>query len=115
MAVLCAALSGVVGGLFGLSGPPMVIYFLAAMPDKKSYLGTIQTFFFFTGVYTLGFRIYAGVYGANLVVLTMLGMASVWIGMFVGDKIVNKLDAMMMKKFIYVFLGLSGLLNTFQS
>lgn len=114
MAVFCSSLSGIVGGLFGISGPPMVIYFLAVLPEKKSYLGTIELFFFFTGIYNLVFRIFAGIYGVNLVVYTLLGMAAVWIGMFVGDKIVNRMDVAIMKKVTYVFLGLSGLLNIFK-
>ncbi len=47
---VCAVISGVMGGLFGIGGPPMVIYFLAALDDKEKYLGTIQTFFFITTV-----------------------------------------------------------------
>ncbi len=111
MAVFCAALSGVVGGLFGISGPPMVVYFLSALDDKEEYLGTLQLFFFFAGIYTLLFRIYSGIYTADLFAYSIIGLSGVFIGMQFGYKIVDRLDKNRMKKIIYVFLGLSGVLN----
>ena len=110
-AILCATLSGIVGGLFGISGPPMVLYFLSALDHKEQYLGTLQLFFFWAGVYTLLFRIYSGIYTMNLVMYSALGLVGIYIGMQFGYKIVNRLDKERMKKIIYLFLGLSGIIN----
>ena len=110
-AILCAALSGIVGGLFGISGPPMVIYFLSALDNKEQYLGTLQLFFFWAGVYTLSFRIYSGIYTMNLLKFSALGLVGIYLGMRLGYKIVDRLDKDRMKKIIYLFLGLSGIVN----
>lgn len=45
----CGALSGICGGLFGISGPPASLFYLAATDTKEEYLGTLNAFFFLHG------------------------------------------------------------------
>lgn len=111
VAVACASVSGALSGLFGIGGPLMVIYFLSALPDKEQYLGTLQTFFFFTNFYALLFRVYSGVYTVELLGYTLIGMAAIFVGMRLGYIIVDRLNKEKMKKIIYLFLGLSGVMN----
>ena len=108
---VCATLSGAVSGLFGIGGPPMVIYYLAALPGKEEYLGTIQAFFFITGLYTFGFRIFTGIYTWDLVPLTLLGMAAIILGKKIGNAVIDKINAETMRKLVYAFLALTGVLN----
>lgn len=110
-ATVCATVSGVVGGLFGIGGPPMVIYFLAALDDKEKYLGTIQLFFLITGVWTLIFRIINGIYTLDLVPYTVLGVAGIMVGKKIGVRIVDRINADTMRKLVYGFLGFAGLTN----
>lgn len=108
---ICSVISGFAAGLFGISGPPMVLYFLAAIDDKKQYLGTIQSFFFLTGAYTTILRAFEGIYTVDMIPFTIAGLAAVTVGRIAGNHIVERIDADVMKKVIYVFLGLSGVLN----
>ena len=108
---ICAVISGIMGGLFGIGGPPMVIFFLAALDDKEEYLGTIQFHFFVTGVYMLVFRIYKGIFTIDMIPYTILGMVGMMIGKKIGTKIVDRINADTMKKLVYAFLGVSGFLN----
>ena len=110
-ATVCGTLAGILGGLFGIGGPPMVIYFLAALDDKEEYLGTIQLHFFITGVYMLLFRIYKGIFTMDMIPYTILGMVGIMIGKKIGTKIVDRINAETMKKLVYAFLGVSGFLN----
>ena len=110
---ICAIISGIMGGLFGIGGPPMVIYFLAAIDDKDRYLGTIQTFFFITGAYTFIFRVINGIYTMDLIPYTILGVAGIMIGTVLGRKFVDRINADTMKKMVYLFLGFAGLTNLF--
>ena len=110
-ATICAMISGFMGGLFGIGGPPMVIYFLAALDSKEAYLGTLQAFFFITGMYTFKFRIINGIYTMDLVPYTLLGVVGILIGTKVGRMVVNKINADTMKKLVYLFLGFAGLTN----
>ena len=110
-ATVCGTLAGILGGLFGIGGPPMVIFFLAALDDKEEYLGTIQFHFFVTGVYMLFFRIYKGIFTMDMIPYVILGMAGMMIGKKIGTKIVDRINADTMKKLVYAFLGVSGFLN----
>ena len=110
-ATVCGTLAGILGGLFGIGGPPMVIYFLAALDSKEEYLGTIQFHFFVTGVYMLFFRIYKGILTMDMIPYILLGMAGIMIGKKIGTKIVDRINADTMKKLVYGFLGVSGFLN----
>ena len=110
-ATICGALSGVVGGLFGIGGPPMVIFFLAALDDKEKYLGTIQFFFLVTSLYTFIFRIINGIYGIDLIPFSLIGIVGILVGKAIGTRIIDKINADTMKKLVYAFLGFSGLTN----
>jgi len=110
-ATVCGTLAGILGGLFGIGGPPMVIYFLAALDDKEKYLGTIQFYFFITGVYMLFFRMLNGIYTINLVPYTLLGIVGIMAGKKIGTMIVDRINADTMKKLVYAFLGVAGFLN----
>ena len=110
---ICSLISGVASGLFGIGGPPMVVYFLAVLQDKKRYLGTIQFFFFITGSYNFILRILKGIYTAKMIPYTLLGIVAVMIGKHIGEKIVDRINRDTMQKVIYVFLGLTGLMNLF--
>ena len=110
-ATICGSLAGVLCGLFGIGGPPMVIYFLAALDDKEKYLGTIQFYFFITGVHMLIFRTINGIYTADLIPYTILGIVGIMVGKKIGTKIVDRINADTMKKLVYAFLGVAGFLN----
>ena len=54
------SVSGVMGGLFGMHGPPVVLYLVASEPDKDHYMGMIQTYAVITNVTMLAVRAYNG-------------------------------------------------------
>ncbi len=113
-ALICGGLSGVTGGLFGIGGPPMVIYFLAGLDDKLSYIASIQLFFFLTGSYTMLLRVINGIYTADLLIYTAIGMVAIHVGKLIGIRIVDRINTEMMRKMVYIVLGISGLLYTIQ-
>lgn len=110
-AAVCATLSGIVGGVFGIGGPPMVIYYLSALEDKREYLGTIQAFFCFTNTYTLIIRLIKGYYTAELLLPTVIGAAAILLGQLLGGKIQSKINGDTMRKLVYAFLGVTGVIN----
>lgn len=110
--LVCSAVSGIGGGFFGIAGPPMVVYFLAlAGDDKKCYIGTIQFFFFVTGLFVTVVRIMEGIITLKLLVLLIPGILGIFIGNLIGTKILSKINATVMRKMIYGFLALSGVVT----
>lgn len=109
---VCGGISGTASGLFGIGGPPMVLYFLALTgSDKLAYLGTIQTFFNVTSLYTTGLRVINGIFTWKLVPFILCGMVGILFGKAIGTRVVSKINADTMKKLVYAFMAFAGILN----
>lgn len=106
---IAGGLSGVMGGLFSMSGPPIVVYMLSTNTEKEEYLGTIQTFFLITNVYTSVLRILKGMVTLDMLWLVGAGMICSGLGFIVGVRLLKRIDAAMLKKIIYGFMAISGL------
>lgn len=111
VSILCIVISGICDGLFGIGGPLMVIYFLAKTSSKEEYLGTIQCFFLINVLYSTIFRIFNSIITIDLMPGIGLGMLGILVGLFVANKIVDRLDGGLVKKLTYVIIGLCGLSN----
>jgi len=110
-AIVCAAISGVSSGLFGIGGPLMAIYFVSATRSKEEYSGTIQGLFCLTGTANLLMRAGQGIYTVDLIPLTLFGFVAINLGKILGLKIVSSLDSNLMKKVVYAFVGVSGVVT----
>ena len=113
-AVVCSAISGVTSGLFGIGGPLMAVYFVSASDGKESYIANLQFLFALTNVVNFITRISRGFYTLDLVPVTLLGFAGITLGKKFGLKILDRMDLEGMKKGVYAFVGLSGILNVIQ-
>lgn len=113
-ACVCSAISGVTSGLFGIGGPLMAVYFVSASRDKESYIANIQFLFAVTNIVNFITRITRGIYTADLIPVTLLGFAGITLGKLVGLRILDRLNLEMMKKGVYAFVGLSGLITVLQ-
>lgn len=111
-AVICSSISGAAGGFFGIGGPPMVPYYLAAVGDDKlAYLATIQMFFGLTNISGTAARALSGIMTFELAVCAVPGFAGLLLGTGIGMKIVNRIHAEQMKTIIYYFLAVAGLVT----
>lgn len=54
------AASGIMGGLFAMHGPPVVLYLIVSEPDKDHYMGMIQTYAVVTNITMLAVRAFNG-------------------------------------------------------
>lgn len=109
--VLCSVVSGICSGLFGIGGPPIAVYFLAATDSKESYIGNLQFLFSVSSILNLCTRWAAGIYTADLIPLTAAGFVSINLGKWLGLRILGRLDTEAVKKIVYLFIGISGALN----
>ena len=113
-AVVCSVISGVCSGLFGIGGPLMALYFVSAIRDKEEYIGTIQFLFASTGLLNLVTRMFNGIYTFDLLPITVLGFVGITVGKKIGLKILHLLDGEKMKKLVYAYVGISGILTVVQ-
>ncbi|MDD8049031.1 MAG: sulfite exporter TauE/SafE family protein [Thomasclavelia sp.] len=108
---ICGFISGVCDGLFGVGGPLMVLFFLSLTSSKEEYLGTIQAFFFIVCAYNFIFRVYRGIFTIDLLGFGIISVIAVFVGLQIGNKIVDKIDIEMTKKITYILIGVSGLIT----
>lgn len=110
-AFVCAALGAVVDAFFGIGGPTLVVYFMAILPHKREYLGTIQCFFFTTSLYGTLMRFWKGQLTPDLLPLLALAAVALLLGAALGGKVVEKIDTSRMKVCVYGFIGVAGLIT----
>ena len=102
-------LSGLMGGVFNMPGPPMVLYCTVTSQSKEEYLATTQFYFLvlllFRIVYMWMRRGLSDLVISHtpVVVVGSLG------GMFLGLWLFKKLSSKTIKKIVYVLMILSGL------
>ena len=110
-ALACGIGSGFFGGLFSVGGPLSAIYFLAVSKDKESYIANLQFLFIITNTVNTLVRIRYGIFTAELIPLAIVGIIGINLGKIAGLKIVDRIDIELMKRIIYIFIGISGAIN----
>ena len=102
--------SGIMGGLFGMHGPPVVLYLISSEPDKDHYMGMIQTYAVITNVAMLAVRALKGyvtpVVGATYL-YALVGLA---VGVLLGNLAFRHIPNRIFSYVVYAYIGVSGLI-----
>lgn len=115
IALLCGAVSGVFAGLFGVGGPLISLYYITITKSRATYIATLQFFFVLSSFTALTTRVLQGYYTLDLLPYTIVGILGIAAGKHLGLMVVEKLDGAKLKKIIYVFVGISGVINVIQN
>jgi len=108
---IAGGLSGIMNGLFAMGGPPMVIYFMVSSKDMKEYLATIQMYFALSNIYTTAIKAAAGYVTSEVLVFYVIALISAFVGVFFGKKVFNRCKPAVLKKAVYGFMAVSGVIN----
>lgn len=103
-------LSGMMGGLFGMQGPPAVLYFLSAARKKEEYLALAQCYFLIGNIFMTGYRASNGFLTPTVGLAWCYGLPAVLLGSWIGDKVFRRISVGVLRQIIYIYMGLSGLL-----
>lgn len=104
------SLSGVMGGFFGMQGPPAVIYFLSVTSNKDSYTAMAQTYFLVGNLMMTLYRANAGFVTSAVGVSWCVGVPAVLLGTWIGGKVYDRLSLPLLRKIVYLYIALSGVL-----
>lgn len=107
--LLAGTLSGLMGGMMSIGGPPMVLYCLDVTDSKEEYTATLQMYFFFSTLYLFLTHLFMGhitpqVWGFGAAALAGLGA-----GTTVGLKAFRKIRQNSFQKVVYGFMILAGI------
>ena len=114
-AILCGGISGVTSGLFGIGGPLLSLYFLPASGSKERYTANLQCSFFVTNLLNMFTRLSEGIMTADLIPLILVAFLAINVGKEVGLRILGRLNEEKLRRLVYLFVGLSGLLTLLQN
>lgn len=106
---VCGGAAGVLGALFSISVPPLVLYYSSNMEDKEGYMIALQaTLEIQTAVCLIG-RASFGMWPEGIWHLLPPLVLGLILGKFPGKHIYGRLDIEKLKKVIYLFVALLGL------
>ncbi len=102
-------LSGIMGGFFGMQGPPAVLYFISSEPNKECYMAMAQTYFLIGNFMMTIVRASNGFLTATVGRLYLISLAAVALGILLGSWAFRHIPARFFPYVVYSYIGLSGL------
>lgn len=107
--ITAGTLSGLMGGFFGMQGPPAVLYFVNSEKDKEHYLAVTQTYFLVGNIMMTIARAYNGFFTTAVSMGYIYGITGVVIGNLIGAWVFRHITGSILKYIIYAYIGISGL------
>jgi uncharacterized membrane protein YfcA len=78
--------SGVLGGIFGVSGPPIVIYLKYRIPEKDMFRAQIVLLIIFENVFRVFLYTYGGLFNPFNLTFALILLPAMAVGLFLGSK-----------------------------
>ncbi len=103
-------ISGLMGGFFGMHGPPAVLYFIAALKDKDEYMATAQAYFLITNVYMTLLRSANGFLTREVATYFIPCLIAVCIGTFLGALVFKRISTKVFPYVVYAYICISGII-----
>lgn len=107
--LLAGTLSGFMGGMMSIGGPPMVLYYLDATDTKEEYTATLQTYFLFSTVYLFMTHILMGHFSSQVFRYSIAALAGLGAGTVFGLSIFKKIKQDVFRKVVYLFMAFAGI------
>ena len=110
---IIGTISGVMGGMFAMPGPPVVIYCISSIEDKREYVVTLQAFSVLFNIFYTLFRAKVGFYSENTLWWWTAGLVGLMIGTAIGSRCSEHISNHRLKQIVYVMMILSGIVAIF--
>lgn len=104
------SLSGLMGGFFGMQGPPAVLYFISSEPDKNHYMAMAQTYFLIGNAMMTIVRASNGFLTATVGRNYMFCIAAVGIGTLLGSWAFKHIPGKIFPYVVYGYICVSGII-----
>tara|TARA_R110002096_G_scaffold273422_11_gene467311 strand:+ start:256 stop:1017 length:762 start_codon:yes stop_codon:yes gene_type:complete len=108
MAWPCGMLGGFFGGAFNIGGPPMVAYVYSQPWSKQQTVATLQAAFIAATGYRICLMGFNGYFDRSVFHLTLYTVIPTAIGIYVGGKLLDRVNRDRLKMAVFVFVGILG-------
>lgn len=103
-------LSGLMGGLFGMQGPPAVLYFIEVSETKEEYIAITQMYFLVGNIVMTCYRANEGFLTPTVWTAWCYGAGAVVLGTWLGSLIFRYLSLPLLRRIVFAYIALSGVL-----
>ena len=107
--VTIGSISGIMGGMFAMPGPPIVLYCISTLENKREYVTTLQAFSVVLNVFYTFFRAKAGFYSDDTWLCWVIGIVGAVIGSSLGERCFEIISNRTLKLIVYGMMIISGL------
>jgi uncharacterized membrane protein YfcA len=107
--VTIGSVSGVMGGMFAMPGPPLVLYCISTLEDKREYVTTLQAFSVVFNLFYTTFRLKVGFYSDDTWLWWVIGLVGTMIGSSLGSRCFELISNRTLKLIVYVMMIISGI------
>ena len=95
-------------GMFAMPGPPLVLYCISTIDDKREYVTTLQAFTVIINLCYTFIRFHAGFYSESTWLWWLVGLSGAVIGSFIGSRFFERISHRTLKNIVYVMMIVSG-------
>ena len=106
---IIGAVSGFMGGVFAMPGPPVVLYSIQAISDKRQYIATLQAFSVIFNIFYTIFRARVGFFTESTISYWAIGLAGLIIGAWLGSRCFEYISRDTLKRIVYIMMMVSGI------
>lgn len=103
-------ISGLMGGFFGMQGPPAVLYFVQSEPDKDHYLAMMQHYLLLGNVMMTCVRWKNGFVTPTVGIDYLYGIGGVAIGATIGSWAFRKIPNKYFRYVVYGYIAVAGII-----
>jgi uncharacterized membrane protein YfcA len=113
--LVCGFLAGVLGGAYGMNGPPLVVYGAMRRWSVQHFRATLQGYFLPASIIGMGGYYLAGLWTSAVTHYYLLSLPVTLLGVFLGRVINHRLPGEAFLKFVYLGLVCIGALLLLQA
>ena len=111
--MIIGVISGVMGGMFAMPGPPVVLYSIRVIEEKRQYIATLQAFSVVFNVFYTFFRARVGCFSDNTLLYWSIGLFGLFIGTLLGARCFEYISRETLKRIVYLMMMVSGVAAIF--
>ena len=105
--IAVSTFSGFCGGLFGISGPP-IVYYLGKRLAKRAFRSILVAVFLFGGIARLTTYTFTGILTFEAILLSIVSLPGLLVGLYLGNHLFVRIKEVWFSRFIGVILILSA-------
>ena len=110
---IVGAVSGCMGGMFAMPGPPVVLYSITVINDKREYIATLQAFSVIFNIFYTIFRANVGFFSDSTTLYWAVGLLGLVAGAWLGSRCFEYISSSLLKKIVYIMMMISGIAAIF--